>query len=389
MNDFDDAKVVTPEAVQMDYGDGVDDRNQIIEASAINSITRAEIDVQIATAHKFRRSVAAFKEQALAMATLDEETAASCFYKIPRGGKVIEGPSVRLAEIIGSCWGNMRYGSRIVDEERDYVTAQGVAHDLEKNVSVTIEVRRRITDKRGKRYNADMIQVTANAACSISLRNAIFKVIPKAFANSIYDAAKLVAIGDATTLVERRTKAIDYFTKMGVMPERVFAVLGKDGIEDVNLEDLELLTGLKTAIKDGDTTVDQAFPPLEVKKNYKGSDKAVEPKAAPVNTDTGEVKESEPKPAKKAKSKPEPKTPGQFIGAIQDRAVVYGWSDGLLLNIARHITKQTDIEGLDELARPELEMLYDTLSDEDATLKAIEDYEASLEKGDDLFKDKQ
>ena len=225
-------------------------------------VDRSDVDIQIATAHRYPRSITRFKQSALAMATSDEDTAASCFYKLSRGGKEIEGPGVRLAEIVGSAWNNLRYGSRIVGEDDKWVVAQGMAHDLETNVAMTIEVRRRITDKYGKRYSDDMIAVTANAACAIALRNAIFKVVPKTFVDSIYESAKKVAIGDATTLASRRQKALEYFQKMGIALDRILAVLGKVGLEDIDLKDLETLTGLKTAIKDGDTTIEAAFPAI-------------------------------------------------------------------------------------------------------------------------------
>ncbi|MFN8826683.1 MAG: hypothetical protein ACK501_17070, partial [Planctomycetota bacterium] len=47
---------------------------------------------------------------------------------------------------------------------------------------------RRITGKNGRRYSSDMIGVTGNAACSIALRNAVFRGIPRAFWIDIYDA---------------------------------------------------------------------------------------------------------------------------------------------------------------------------------------------------------
>lgn len=224
------------------------------------NINMAEIDIQIATAHRFPRSITKFKEQALEIATMDEETAASCFYVIPRGGENIDGPGVRLAEIVGSVWGNMRYGARIVGEDDKFVTAQGGAFDLEKNVAVTIEVKRRIADKFGKKYSADMIANTANAACSIALRNAIFRVIPRAFIQSIYEAAKKAAVGDIQTLAGRRQKMLDHFGKMGVSKEKIFAAMGVSGIDDINLQILEKLIGISTAIKDGDLKIDDAFP---------------------------------------------------------------------------------------------------------------------------------
>src|SRR5678816_4803120 len=98
------------------------------------------------------------------------------FYSLPRGGRNIVGPSVRFAEVVASSWGNIRSGARIIDIDDKFITAQGQCFDLEKNICVQVEVKRRITKKDGKRYDDDMIGVTGNAACSISLRNAVFKV---------------------------------------------------------------------------------------------------------------------------------------------------------------------------------------------------------------------
>jgi hypothetical protein len=84
----------------------------------------------------------------------------------------------------------------------------------------------------------DMISTTGNAACSIALRNAVFKGVPKAFWNDIYEAARKVCMGDAKTLANRRSEALAYFAKLGAPSEKVFATLGVAGIEDVTLEHL-------------------------------------------------------------------------------------------------------------------------------------------------------
>lgn len=223
-------------------------------------LNKSEIDQQVATAHKFPRSVKRFRDECLALVTLNEQVSQECIYALPRGGKTIEGPSARFAEIVINTWGNCRGGARIVAEDNEFVTAQGVFHDLEKNVAITYEVKRRITDKAGRRYNADMIGVTANAACSIALRNAGLKGVPKAFWADMYDAARKVVMGDSKTLATRRADAIAYLQKFGVTPEMIFNTLGVKGIEDIGLEQLVTLRGLATAIKDGDTTVEQAFP---------------------------------------------------------------------------------------------------------------------------------
>lgn len=231
----------------------------ILDDSAATLATRAEVDIQISTAKRYRRSVSAFKAEALDMATLDEETAAGCIYALPRGGKPIEGPSVRLAEIVASAWGNLRTEARVIGTDDKEITAEATTWDLEKNVAMRIQVRRRITDKYGRRFKDDMITVTGNAAVSIALRNSIFRVIPKAYVNAIYRAARQVAIGDASTLAAKRAEAILYFGKMGVTDGQIFAVLGKGSVDDIGLDDLAILKGMATAIKDGDISVDEAF----------------------------------------------------------------------------------------------------------------------------------
>ena len=229
------------------------------DQSLLANISRAEIDQQIATARAFPRSIKRFVTECMDMATLNEQVAADCIYALPRDGKTVEGPSARLAEIVASAWGNCRAGSRIVAEDAEFVTAQGVFQDLERNVSITYEVRRRITDRSGRRYKPDMIAVTGNAACSIALRNAVFKGVPKAFWSGIYDAARQAAVGDAKTIANKRADALAYLQKMGVTADQVVAVLNVGGIEDIGTDQLATLRGLITAIKDGDTTVDQAF----------------------------------------------------------------------------------------------------------------------------------
>lgn len=241
-----------------------DKDSMTVEGGTVALLNKAEIDQQITTAHAYPRSVKRFRDDSLAMVTLTENVAAGCIYALPRDGKVIEGPSARFAEVIASAWGNCRAGARVVNEGPEFVTAQGVFHDLERNVAITYEVQRRITGKGGKRFSADMIGVTANAACSIALRNAILKGIPKAFWSDMYDAARKTAAGNATTLGTRRADAIKAFQVYGVNETQILATLKRPGVADITLDDLVVLRGLFTAIKEGDTTPEQAFAAPEV-----------------------------------------------------------------------------------------------------------------------------
>ena len=236
-----------------------------IEASGdmLATITKSEIDQQIATARAYPRSVKGFLNEARELVTLTEDIAASCIYALPRDGKTIEGPSARFAEVVASSWGNCRAGARVINDSGEFVVAQGVFHDLERNVAITYEVRRRITGRDGKRFKPDMIGVTANAACSIAMRNAVLKGVPKAFWDTLYQEARHCAMGDVQTLANRRASALKLFTGYGVTEAQIVAALGVAGVEDIGLEDLLKLRGIATAIKDGDTTPEQAFAPPE------------------------------------------------------------------------------------------------------------------------------
>ncbi len=231
-----------------------------ISSSAAGVMARGEVEAQLDAAHKYKRSIQRFMRETLSMATVSQAVAETCVYAMPRDGKMIAGPSVRLAEMAASCFGNMHIAARIVDVTEKEIVAQGVVWDLERNLRVSVETRRRITTKTGRRYSDDMITVTGNAAASIALRNAIFRVVPRAYIDSIYDQVRKVAVGDAQTLPTRRGAILDRLNKIGVSFDRVLAKLGKVGIDDIGLEDLEVLVGLGSAIKNGEQNIDDVFP---------------------------------------------------------------------------------------------------------------------------------
>lgn len=231
-----------------------------METTPIAVLNRGDVEAQLDAAHRYPRKVSKFMAEALTLATLTRDVAESCIYALPRGGKTIAGPSVRLAEICASAYGNLHIASRIVDVEEKEVVAQGVAWDLEKNLRVTVEARRRITSSNGKRYVDDMITMTGNAAGSIALRNAIFRVVPRAYVDTIYGQVREVAVGNASTLAARRQEVAQRLQKIGVPVERIFVRVGKASINDIGLDELEVLIGLGTAIKNKELTIDDAFP---------------------------------------------------------------------------------------------------------------------------------
>lgn len=252
MEENKDIQVIEPEKVEILQVNGSD---------SLAALNRSEIDVQVATAHQYPRNLSQVLNNIETLATLDEDTAASCFYMLRRQGKLIEGPSVRMAEIIASSWGNIRVQARIIANDGKMITAQGVCHDLESNYAVSAEVKRRITGKDGRTFSDDMQVVTGNAACAIAMRNALFKVVPMALVKKVITKAKKVSLGEATSLEESRKKMFDYFQKIGVDQQHIFDYLSVSKIEEIDTDMVVELRGLATAIKEGTTTAQETFFP--------------------------------------------------------------------------------------------------------------------------------
>ena len=77
---------------------------------------RSEIDIQISTAKHYPRVIDTSLESSRAMIATSPEIASGCFYSLTKGGKIITGPSIRLAEILMANWGNLNVGGRVIDE---------------------------------------------------------------------------------------------------------------------------------------------------------------------------------------------------------------------------------------------------------------------------------
>lgn len=270
-------------------------------SAVLRAITKSEIEALIQTAKTSPRVLSRFHSEVKDMALLDGETAAACIYTLERQNKPIVGPSARFAEIVATAWGNHKSGARIISNDGKFVTAQGVFIDLEKVNFVTMEVRRRITKKDGSTYSEDMQVVAMNAACSIAHRNAVFKGIPQALWKPVWDKARKLAVGDGKSVSEGRANCVAKFVEIGVTESQLLAKLGRAKLEDVTVDDLEVLFGFYTAIKDEERTPESIFGGSQASAPRPVIN---QPKAAP------EAKAPETPPPAEAKAPAEaPKTP--------------------------------------------------------------------------------
>lgn len=221
----------------------------------------AVIDKDVLTARAFPRDVRQCLKNIEATITLSPEVAASCYYTLPRAGKTITGASIRLAEICASFWGNMHSGTRVISNNGKSVVVEGWCLDLETNTKVSHEISRGIVTKDGKAYSSDLQNTTLAAASAIAFRNVIFKTIPKVFIDQALHKAMESAVmsGPQGAFDKKRQAVLERLESLGVPGDRVLCFFGKTTLEQIDSEDLKVMIGVGTSIKEGMLLSEEAF----------------------------------------------------------------------------------------------------------------------------------
>lgn len=252
---------------------------QVVSSDVEEKFEIAPIENRVAIAMRFPRELATIRNRVLELACIDQETAEACFYALPTGDKIIEGPGIRLAEIIKSIWGHLSTSSKpgIIDKNGMTVTAYGLCYDYQTNSDAMVEETMSIKDSRGNIFSHHMIITTMKACQAKAERKAIFKILPMAYFKSTIDDIKRYAIGESNgeSLAQRIEKAMHYFKVAGVSVERILSVMEVKETAQLNEEHLAQLTGIKTAIKEGRVTFSEAFPETAKERNNSRVNKTI------------------------------------------------------------------------------------------------------------------
>ena len=221
----------------------------------------SSIDKDVITARAFPRDVHKCVKNIEMTIAMSPEVAASCYYTVPRAGKNITGASIRLAEICSSFWGNMQSGTRIVSNNGKSVVVEGWCLDLETNAKVSHEVSRGIVNKKGEPYSTDMQNTTIAAASAIAFRNVIFKTIPRVFIDQALQTAMDIAVMNRTQeeFEKKRQNMFEVLEHLGVRVANIFTFFGKSSIQEFEVEDMRMISGVRTSIKEGMLKAEEAF----------------------------------------------------------------------------------------------------------------------------------
>lgn len=214
--------------------------------------------------------------------------AEKAIYSYPRSGSTISGPSIRLAEELARCWGNIDFGIKELSQKDGESEMQAYCWDMETNTmsSQTFVVAHVRDTKNGRKKlteQRDIYENNANMA-GRRLRARILAVLPPDLVEqAVTECRKTLAGNNDTPITDRIKKMVVAFEKFGIKVETIEKRLDRK-IDTMTADDISEYIGIYNSLKDGSSSVSDWF---DVKLN---SDRSKELTASILgeNTDLSE-----------------------------------------------------------------------------------------------------
>ena len=188
--------------------------------------------------------------------------AETAMYAFPRGGQLVTGPSIRLAEMMAMCYGNLDCGIREISQEDGMAVAEAYAIDLQTHtrVSKVFHVKLERHTKKGITKLSDprdKYELISNQG-SRRLRSCILALIPGDITeDAVIQCGKTLESSDIP-LAERVKKMVMAFDEFGINVEHLEARLGHN-LDATIPSELVTLQSIYRSIKDGMADRSQFF----------------------------------------------------------------------------------------------------------------------------------
>lgn len=222
----------------------------------------AEAQGKLVIAKRFPRDeVQAYNR--VAQACQRKGIAEKAFYSYNRGGGTVSGPTIRFAEELARCWGNIDYGIKELSQDDGKSEMQAYAWDLETNAqSVQNFTNPHIREVGGKAKiltsQRDIYEINANMGAR-RLRSRILAILPTDLVDmAIAECKKTLAGNNAEPLIDRVKKMIVAFGKLGVTQEQIEKRLGRK-VDTMTVDDFTDYIGIYNAIKQGESKISEWF----------------------------------------------------------------------------------------------------------------------------------
>lgn len=242
----------------MPQTDSINQGTVAIEASR----AVAEAQGKLIIAKRFPRDeVQAFAKAAQACQRIG--IAEKAFFSYNKGGSTVSGVTIRFAEELARCWGNIDYGIKELSQDNGKSEMQAYAWDMETN---TISVQNftnphiREVNKTSKVLTSqrDIYENNANMGAR-RLRSRILAILPNDFVEmAIAECKKTLAGNNDVPLIDRVRKMIISFEKLGVTKEQIECRL-KRKVETMTEDDIVDYIGIYNAIKNGESKPHEWF----------------------------------------------------------------------------------------------------------------------------------
>lgn len=236
----------------------------------------AEVQGQVLMAKQFPRDQIQAR-LAILEACKRKRLAETAIYSYPRGGAQIEGPSIRLAEMMAQNWGNLDFGIVELEQRPGKGKIPGeslvmaYAKDLQTNTKQQIVFNVphvRYTRARGNKPlddPRDIYEVMANMGAR-RLRKCILGIIPGDIVEEAVDACNKTMIGSGgEPLIDRIKKMVKAFEGVGVTQAMVEKRLGHK-MEATLVIEVVKLGKIYKSIQDGMSSVDEWFGVAKAQK---------------------------------------------------------------------------------------------------------------------------
>lgn len=199
--------------------------------------------------------------------------AEQAMYAYPRGGSLVEGPSIRLAESMAQSWGNIDFGIRELSQNNGVSLAEAYAIDLETNTRVTkvFHIPHRRYTKKGfinLTDSRDIYELVANNGAR-RLRACILAVIPGDVVEAAVNQCRSTLESSDIPVVDQLRKMIVAFDEFGITKDHLEKRL-KHNIEATTPSEIVTLKGIYKSIKDGMADRSQFFDIVITNKEIKG-----------------------------------------------------------------------------------------------------------------------
>lgn len=194
--------------------------------------------------------------------------AEKAIYSYPKGGQTVSGPSIRLAEELARCWGNIDFGIKELSQKDGESEMQAYCWDTETNTisSQTFVVPHVIDTRTGQKKlttTRDIYENNANMA-GRRLRARILAVLPPDLVeDAVRECRKTLAGKNDQPIEDRIKKMVMAFQKFGVKPETIEKRLGRP-IDTMTTDDVSEFVGIFNSLKDGNSSIQDWF---DVKTN--------------------------------------------------------------------------------------------------------------------------